>query len=155
MALDVDGVRAVHEDVGDLGIAEEGVERAEPEQLEADLLDETLALGSGEIGGGVRKDTLQGAANMGLRLRAVERRQRQQVHALEELPMHLQLQLLIRQLAHRTPSAPLPPNSRRKLFRTGRPCSTLPALPRRLATARCTVTPPRTSSSGRPLLTAV
>src|SRR5439155_19823242 len=93
LLLDVDGVRPVHEDVGDVGILQQGIERAEAEYLEADLVDEALALEAREQRRIRRQEALESRADVLLGLRGVERCDRDQIEALEELAVHAQLQL--------------------------------------------------------------
>src|SRR2546430_8105891 len=94
LPLDVDGARTVDEDVGDVAVLEELLERAQPEDLVADLLDQPLALEPRQIGRIGLQEALEGGADVLLGLRAVERGERHQVEALEELAVHAQLQLL-------------------------------------------------------------
>src|SRR5262249_60617864 len=80
--------------VRDVGVAEERVERPEAEHLEADLLDELLALAPAEELPLGLEEALKRAADVLLGLHAVERGERDHVETLEQEAVDASLELL-------------------------------------------------------------
>ncbi len=95
--LDVDLVVPVHEDVGDVRVAQQRLERAEAEQLVQDVDDQALALDEAERGRPrFLPDHLDDqVADLGLGLLARQSVQPLEVQAVEQLLMDAGLQFLI------------------------------------------------------------
>ena len=94
-ALDIDGLAAVDQDVGDGGIGQQGLERSERQDLVLDLLDDALA-GRGVQGRGLLvHEPVRDLADLAFGLLLLDADDEREVHDLEEAGVDAVLPLLL------------------------------------------------------------
>ena len=94
-ALDKDVPMRVHEDVAHRGVAQQRLQRPEPEHVVEHFGEEHLALGKAERRHLLGEQLREQRADFGLGARAIGLRERLEVEAIEQLAMHVRAEIEI------------------------------------------------------------
>ena len=94
-ALDIDGLAAVDQDVGDGGIGQQGLERPEAQDLVLDLLDDALARRGVQGRGFLVHEPVRDLADLAFGLLLLDAGDEREVHDLEEPRVDAVLPLLL------------------------------------------------------------